>query len=77
MAGKGRTISTVGYSLSVVEIAPGAVPSPNIWNTPQVYELENRAVDPDGVAMMIPSPVHWIRPGVPGPEWIVSARSIM
>ena len=46
---KGRTISTVGYSLSVVEIAPGAVPSPNIWNTPQVYELENRAVDPDGV----------------------------
>lgn len=29
-------------------IATGAVPSPNIWNTPQVYELENRAVDPDG-----------------------------
>jgi SAM-dependent methyltransferase len=29
-------------------IAAGAVPSPNIWNTPQVYELENRAVDPDG-----------------------------
>src|SRR3954452_13062212 len=28
----------------------GAVPSPNIWNTPQVYEVENRAVDPDGVA---------------------------
>ncbi|GAA1092688.1 class I SAM-dependent methyltransferase [Nocardiopsis composta] len=27
----------------------GAVPSPNIWNSPQVYELENRAVDPDGV----------------------------
>ncbi|GAA2845441.1 class I SAM-dependent methyltransferase [Streptosporangium fragile] len=26
----------------------GAIPSPNIWNTPQVYELENRAVDPDG-----------------------------
>lgn len=32
----------------MVEIAPGAVPSPNIWNTPQVYELENKAVDPDG-----------------------------
>ncbi|WP_101790560.1 class I SAM-dependent methyltransferase [Nonomuraea indica] len=31
-------------------IAKGAVPSPNIWNTPQVYELENRAVDPDGAA---------------------------
>ncbi|MEU0564486.1 class I SAM-dependent methyltransferase [Nonomuraea sp. NPDC005983] len=31
-------------------IARGAVPSPNIWNTPQIYELENRAADPDGVA---------------------------
>ncbi|MFI6392416.1 class I SAM-dependent methyltransferase [Nonomuraea sp. NPDC050547] len=31
-------------------IAHGAIPSPNIWNTPQVYELENRAVDPDGAA---------------------------
>ncbi|WP_245646243.1 class I SAM-dependent methyltransferase [Nocardiopsis trehalosi] len=28
---------------------PGAVPSPNIWNSPRVYELENAAVDPDGV----------------------------
>jgi ubiquinone/menaquinone biosynthesis C-methylase UbiE len=28
---------------------PGAVPSPNIWNHPQVYETENRAVDPEGV----------------------------
>jgi SAM-dependent methyltransferase len=26
----------------------GAVPSPNIWHHPQTYELENRAVDPDG-----------------------------
>jgi SAM-dependent methyltransferase len=33
----------------VPEIAPGAVPSPNIWNTPQIYEIENRAVDPDGL----------------------------
>ncbi len=33
----------------MVEIAPGAVPSPNIWHTPKIYELENRAVDPDGV----------------------------
>ncbi|WP_067481044.1 class I SAM-dependent methyltransferase [Actinomadura hibisca] len=32
----------------MAEIAPGAVPSPNIWNSPQVYEIENRAVDPDG-----------------------------
>ncbi|GGL28558.1 class I SAM-dependent methyltransferase [Planomonospora parontospora] len=28
----------------------GAIPSPNIWNTPHVYELENRAVDPEGRA---------------------------
>ncbi len=26
----------------------GAVPSPNIWNHPEVYELENRSVDPAG-----------------------------
>jgi SAM-dependent methyltransferase len=31
-------------------IAKGAIPSPNIWNAPQVYELENHAVDPDGAA---------------------------
>jgi SAM-dependent methyltransferase len=29
-------------------IVTGAVPSPNIWNTPQVHELENRAADPGG-----------------------------
>ena len=27
---------------------PGSVPSPNIWHHPQTYELENRAVDPEG-----------------------------
>ena len=27
----------------------GAIPSPNIWHHPATYELENRAVDPDGV----------------------------
>ncbi len=26
----------------------GVRPSPNIWNTPEVYELENRAADPHG-----------------------------
>ncbi len=30
-------------------ISAGAIPSPNIWNHPATYELENRAVDPDGV----------------------------
>jgi SAM-dependent methyltransferase len=28
---------------------PGVVPSPNIWHHPDVYEVENRGVDPDGV----------------------------
>jgi SAM-dependent methyltransferase len=28
---------------------PGTIPSPNIWNDPDVYEVENRGVDPDGV----------------------------
>jgi SAM-dependent methyltransferase len=27
----------------------GAVPSPNIWDFPEIYEIENRAVDPDRV----------------------------
>ena len=27
---------------------PGVRPSPNIWNHPAVYEIENQAVDPDG-----------------------------
>jgi ubiquinone/menaquinone biosynthesis C-methylase UbiE len=40
-------------------IADGAVPSPNIWNSPHIYELENAAVDPDGV---IESAMRRIRP---------------
>jgi ubiquinone/menaquinone biosynthesis C-methylase UbiE len=32
----------------VPRIVKGARPSPNIWNCPAVYELENHAVDPDG-----------------------------
>jgi SAM-dependent methyltransferase len=30
-------------------VAPGAIPSPNIWHSPAVYEIENKAVDPDGL----------------------------
>jgi SAM-dependent methyltransferase len=26
----------------------GVIPSPNIWRTPELYELENRSVDPEG-----------------------------
>jgi SAM-dependent methyltransferase len=33
----------------VSRIVAGAVPSPNIWKHPAVYETENHAVDPDGV----------------------------
>jgi SAM-dependent methyltransferase len=28
---------------------PGAIRSPNIWDHPDLYELENRGIDPDGV----------------------------
>ena len=27
----------------------GVIPSPNIWNAPGTYEIENRGVDPDGL----------------------------
>jgi SAM-dependent methyltransferase len=30
-------------------VSSGVRPSPNIWRHPEVYELENRAVDPEGV----------------------------
>jgi SAM-dependent methyltransferase len=30
-------------------VASGAVPSPNIWQHPDIYELENNALDPDGL----------------------------
>ena len=36
----------------------GAVPSPNIWHTPDVYEIENRGVDPDGVVLGAMRSVH-------------------
>ena len=28
---------------------PGSVPSPNIWHHAEIYELENRSVDPEGM----------------------------
>ncbi len=34
-------------------LAPGARPSPNIWHHPQVYEVENRAVDRAGVLVSL------------------------
>ena len=32
-----------------MSIADGGIPSPNIWHHADVYEIENRAVDPNGV----------------------------
>lgn len=39
----------------------GAVPSPNIWQHPTTYEVENRAMDPDGrleaaMTALVPAP---------------------
>jgi ubiquinone/menaquinone biosynthesis C-methylase UbiE len=33
--------------------SPGAIPSPNIWHHPQVYEIENRAVDRAGAILAL------------------------
>ncbi len=33
------------------DLPDGAIPSPNIWGSPQVYEIENRAVDRAGVIL--------------------------
>ena len=41
------------------QLVPGAIPSPNIWNHPQVYEVENRAVDRAG---SITSLMHSLAP---------------
>ena len=42
------------------EVAPGAIPSPNIWNHPEVYEIENRAVDRAGaITSLMQSLAPW------------------
>lgn len=35
-----------------------AIPSPNIWDHPEVYEIENRAVDPDGLLLAAMQRIH-------------------
>lgn len=47
------------YVTNVSQAVRGAIPSPNIWNSPDVYEVENHAVDPDG---LIESTMREIRP---------------
>ncbi|MGZ5416414.1 MAG: class I SAM-dependent methyltransferase [Nocardioides sp.] len=66
--------------------APGAVPSPNIWNHPQTYEIENRAVDPDGtIEATMRSVCSWTGrdfldvgcgTGFHLPRWAADARSV-
>ena len=34
------------------------IPSPNIWNDPDVYEIENRGVDPDGLIEATMTGIH-------------------
>ena len=35
-----------------------AIPSPNIWDHPAIYEIENRAVDPDGLLLAAMQRIH-------------------
>ena len=42
------------------DLAPGAVPSPNIWHHPDTYEIENRAVDHAGaITALMQSLAPW------------------
>ncbi|MCW2847995.1 MAG: class SAM-dependent methyltransferase [Marmoricola sp.] len=44
----------------MVELSPGAVPSPNIWHHPDLYEVENRAVDRAGaITALMQSLAPW------------------
>ena len=46
--------------MSDPDLVPGAIPSPNIWNHPQVYEIENRAVDRAGaITSLMQSMAPW------------------
>lgn len=43
---------------AAVAAARAAIPSPNIWDHPAVYEIENRAVDPDGLLLAAMQRIH-------------------
>ncbi|HET6651466.1 MAG TPA: class I SAM-dependent methyltransferase [Nocardioides sp.] len=65
----------------------GAVPSPNIWHHPQTYEVENRAVDPEGaIDAAMRSVASWqgrdfldlgCGTGFHLPRWAADARSVV
>ena len=64
----------------------GVVPSPNIWNHPETYEIENRAVDPDRrIEAAMRSVLDWsgldlldlgCGTGFHLPRWAYDARSV-
>ena len=64
----------------------GVVPSPNIWNHPETYEIENRAVDPDQrIEAAMRSVLDWsgrdlldlgCGTGFHLPRWAYDARSV-
>lgn len=68
-------------------VSTGAVPSPNIWHHPDVYELENRAVDPDRrIEAAIRDRLDWTGrdvldlgcgTGFHLPRWAYDARSVL
>jgi SAM-dependent methyltransferase len=41
-----------------VTLAGAATPSPNIWNDPDVYEVENHGVDPEGLIEAAMADIH-------------------
>lgn len=68
-------------------LPPGTVPSPNIWHHPATYELENRAVDPEGrIEDAMRSVAGWAGrdlldlgcgTGFHLPRWAAEARSVV
>ncbi len=70
-----------------MSVSDGAVPSPNIWNHPATYELENRAVDPGGrIESAMREVLDWsgrdlldlgCGTGFHLPRWAETARSVV
>jgi ubiquinone/menaquinone biosynthesis C-methylase UbiE len=70
-----------------VAASQGAVPSPNIWHSPETYELENRAADPDQrIEAAMRSVLDWAGrdmldlgcgTGFHLPRWASAARSVV
>ena len=67
--------------------SPGAVPSPNIWHSPETYELENHAADPEQrIEAAMRSVLDWhgrdvldlgCGTGFHLPRWAATARSVV